>query len=481
MPTLTRRDFTATLAAAPLAAQRNRPNIILCMGDDHGWFETGYNGHPHVRTPVLDAMAAGGLRLDRFYSAHPNCSPTRGSIMTGRHPNRYGTFAPGWSIRPEEITIAQLLRQAGYATGHFGKWHLGPVKKDSPTSPGAMGFDEWVSHDNFYEVDPTFSRNGGPPETIRGESSAITVREARAFIDRAGAAGKPFFAVIWFGSPHEPYVGTQPYLDQYKGLGDPMRSRLAEITAMDEAIGALRTHLRDRGQADNTLLWYCGDNGVPPEGRAGMPLRGAKGDMYEGGTAVPCVIEWPARIPKARRSSANAVTSDMLPTLCELLGIRPPARPLDGVSLKPLLDGANWTRRRPIFFWAFNSNRESRSGRPGYLPAPAQQGTTPTAKLMDGKYTRDFRNFRHETVVPEDFDGRAAVLEDRFKLVTGGPRQQADAEAASELYDVRANREESKDLAGAEPKRIAAMREALRIWQTSVLQSLTGADYKSGA
>ncbi|REJ87001.1 MAG: N-acetylgalactosamine-6-sulfatase, partial [Planctomycetota bacterium] len=117
-----------TLAIVTGLAADDRPNVILCMGDDHGWDETGYNGHPYLHTPVLDEMAAAGLRLDRFYSASPVCSPTRGSVMTGRHPNRYGTFTPNWSIRPEEITIAQLLSRAGYACAHFGKWHLGPVK-----------------------------------------------------------------------------------------------------------------------------------------------------------------------------------------------------------------------------------------------------------------------------------------------------------------------------------------------------------------
>ena len=161
------------------------PNIILLMGDDHGWDETGYNGHPHLKTPVLDEMAASGLRLDRFYSAHPSCSPTRGSVMTGRHPNRYGTFAPNYSIRPEEITIAHLLNKAGYACGHFGKWHLGPVKAASPTSPGAMGFDEWLSHDNFFELNPTFSRNGGPPQKFEGESSEIVIGETIQFLAKA--------------------------------------------------------------------------------------------------------------------------------------------------------------------------------------------------------------------------------------------------------------------------------------------------------
>ena len=132
--------ITCLLAAVCLSAcaQEQRPNIILLMGDDHGWDETGYNGHPHVKTPVLDEMAASGLRLDRFYSGSPVCSPTRGSVLTGRHPNRYGSFTANWSMRPEEVTIAHILSKAGYACGHFGKWHVGTVKAGSPLNPGAM-------------------------------------------------------------------------------------------------------------------------------------------------------------------------------------------------------------------------------------------------------------------------------------------------------------------------------------------------------
>ena len=171
-----------------------RPNFILLMGDDHGWDETGYNGHPYLKTPVLDEMAAQGLRLNRFYAAHPTCSPTRGSVLTGRHPNRYGTFTPNYSIRPEEVTIAHLLEDAGYRCGHFGKWHLGPVKSGSPTNPGAMGFHEWLSHDNFFEINPILSRNGGRPEQIKGESSEIIVDEAIRFIRSADR--KPFKVVV---------------------------------------------------------------------------------------------------------------------------------------------------------------------------------------------------------------------------------------------------------------------------------------------
>ncbi|MFZ5833181.1 MAG: sulfatase, partial [Planctomycetota bacterium] len=205
-------------SACAVALGDQRPNIILLMGDDHGWEETGYNGHPYLKTPVLDEIAATGLRFENFYAAHPSCSPTRGSFLTGRHPNRYGTFTPGSSIRPQEITIAHVLGKAGYECGHFGKWHLGPVKAASPTNPGAMGFHEWVSHDNFFELNPSLSRMGGPPEVIQGESSEIIVQEALRFMDRAQRKNKPFFTVVWFGSPHEPYSGLPEDLALYDDL-----------------------------------------------------------------------------------------------------------------------------------------------------------------------------------------------------------------------------------------------------------------------
>ena len=218
-------------AAAAALAEDVPPNIILCMGDDHGWDETGYNGHPYLKTPVLDEMARTALRLDHFYSAHPSCSPTRGSVLTGRHPNRYGTFAPNWSIRPEEITIAQILDKAGYTCGHFGKWHVGTVKKGSPTNPGALGFDEWLSHDNFFELDPHLSRNGAAPEQIKGESSEIIIDETIRFIRQAKKNDRPFCAVVWFGSPHEPYSGLEKDLKLYDELPKRYNSRQVRLTS----------------------------------------------------------------------------------------------------------------------------------------------------------------------------------------------------------------------------------------------------------
>ena len=395
-------------ASLTMTHAQERPNFILVMGDDHGWSETGYNGHPHLKTPVLDEMAARGLRLDHFYAAHPSCSPTRASVLTGRHPNRCGTFAPGWSIRPEEITIAHLLSEAGYLCGHFGKWHLGAVKAESPLNPAAMGFDAYVSHDNFYEMDPEMSRNGGAPEVLEGEGSEVTIAETLKFIDRAHEEGKPFLAVVWFGSPHEPYSGLEKDLTLYNDLpieyeqrkvrltsmktGKPtervlravLRERYAEITAMDRSIGYLRDHLEMSGLRDNTVLWYCGDNGSPSSsGRVETPLRGQKGTMYEGGIRVPGLIEWPARIAKGRLSVLNAVTSDMLPTLCDLAGVAIPQRPLDGVSLAPLLTG-EMTQRPPICFWSYPSKRitaHTPELKPWIDPL-LQEGTTKLVKYM---------------------------------------------------------------------------------------------------
>ncbi len=476
-----------------------RPNIILCMGDDHGWEETGYNGHPHLQTPVLDEMAATGLRLDHFYAAHPSCSPTRGSVLTGRHPNRYGTFSPNWSIRPQEITIAHLLRDAGYACGHFGKWHVGPVKAASPTSPGAMGFDEWLSHDNFFELNPHLSRNGGPPERFAGESSEIIVDATIRFIGKAKQSEKPFFAVVWFGSPHEPYSGLKDDLALYddlpeayqkrsvrltsnetgrpvrRALRDVLRERFAEITAMDRAIGKLRRSLEEEGLRQNTLLWYCGDNGTPSSGLVASPFRGQKGQMYEGGTRVPGVIEWPARIPKPRVTKVNTVTSDMLPTICALVDRPLGDRPLDGINLAPLIDGRMTERPTPICFWSYAANRKTARAPKPYIDPELQVGTTPLVKLMDGRPTRTFRNFHHPSITEQDYSGPRAILENHYKLVING--QQRD-ESVKELFNLHSDPAEKTNLVESHPEIAKKLDQQLRDWQQSVLNSLTGTDYR---
>jgi arylsulfatase A-like enzyme len=485
------------LSLGPLAAHE-RPNFILLMGDDHGWEETGYNAHPHVKTPVLDDMARTGLRFDRFYAAHPSCSPTRASFLTGRHPNRMGTFAPGWSFRPEEITIAHRLAQAGYRCGHFGKWHVGAVKRESPVSPLAMGFHECLSHDNFFEMNPALSRNGGPPEVIPGESSEILVAETIRFIDAARKQGQPFLSVVWFGSPHEPYSGLPADLALYDDLpakyskkvkltsnetgagttrpqGEVLRERYAEITAMDRAIGTLRKHLAAHGLRDNTLVFYCGDNGTSGEAALGVPHRAAKGSLYEGGTLVPGLIEWPSRIPKPRTTGFRASTSDLLPTLCALAGQPLPGRTLDGVDLSPVLDGKLDTRPGALHFWDYNTGRFAGTQALPYLDPKLQEGTTPMVKRSAGKQTRNFRNLRHPgQIIDADYRGARSIIAGHLKLVLHDGK---DGSTRRELYDLAADPAETNNLAPQRADLADRLQSDLRTWQQSVLRSLTGADY----
>ena len=481
-----------------------QPNIILLMGDDHGWEETGYNGHPYVKTPVLDDMAATGLRFENFYAGHPTCSPTRASFLTGRHPNRMGTFSPGWSIRPEEITSAHILSKAGYRCGHYGKWHLGAVKASSPVNPGAMGFDEWLSHDNFFEMNPSLSRNGADPQVFAGESSAIVIDEAIRFIDEAQQSGKPFFTVVWFGSPHEPYSGLPQDLALYDHLpakypdkmvkltsnetgrqterpqGEVLRERYAEITAMDRAIGTLRDHLADTGLRDDTLLFYCGDNGTSFDGSIYTPHRGVKAQVYDGGILVPGLIEWPAQIKAPRRVKVRASTSDLLPTLCALTDQALPDRPLDGIDLTPWIkdkgdgDTAPDQRSNPLYFWQFNTRSEGIADAEPYIDPALQEGTTPLVKLSGSKATRDFKSIHYHHIDESHTTGPRAIIDGDWKLViyelkTGGIREQ--------LFDLKSDPAEKVDLIKTHADKADRLRAGLREWQESVLNSLTGADY----
>ncbi|MCL4782076.1 MAG: sulfatase-like hydrolase/transferase [Bryobacterales bacterium] len=462
--------LSAVAAGQERAAGGAPDHIVLCIADDLGWHETGYQGHALLRTPVLDGMAARGLRFGRFYSGAALCAPTRGSVMTGRNANRFGDFAPNWSIRPEEITVAALLRKRGYVNGYFGKWHLGPVRAGSPTNPGAMGFDEWLAHDNFYGHSPLLSRNGAEPRRVNGESSEGVAREAVRFLKEKAGAGKRTFTVLAFGSPHEPYTPTDDDIVPYHGkVSERLAERFAEISAMDRAMGYLRDGIREAGIAENTLVWFISDNGTPVPDRDRSPLRGAKGSYYEGGIRVPAIVEWPARIRSPRRTAMRAVTSDILPTLCELTGATPPERPLDGISLRPLFDGTMEDRPGPICFWGYDVARELRENPEPYLPAAAQTGNIPTAKVP---YIT-FRNLKHPRPRTADFGGVAAITEARYKLYV-------PAKGPAELYDLEADDGEKHDLAASQPERVKAMRTALEDWQRSVERSLSGADYRGG-
>jgi arylsulfatase A-like enzyme len=252
-----------------------------------------------------------------------------------------------------------------------------------------------------------------------------------------------------------------------------LRERFAEITAMDRAIGQLRDHLGGAGLRQTTLLWYCGDNGTPQEGNATVPFRGQKGNIYEGGVRVAGVIEWPAAISRPRVSEVKTVTSDILPTLCELAGRPLPKRPLDGISLKPLLEGKMTSRASPIGFWNGRARQPAGAAK-SYIDPELQKGTTPLVKLgPDGGATRNFQNLHHPDIQEQDFGGPRAMLDNRFKLVIDG-----GTGTGKELFDVRSDPAEKKNLIATHAAEARKLEQQLRAWQQSVLESLTGADYR---
>ena len=415
-----------------------RPNIILCMTDDQGWGDVSYNGLKRIQTPTLDAMATSGIRFNRFYAAHPSCSPTRASVLTGRHPYRSEVYWPGMPLRLEEMTIAQSVKRVGYATGHFGKWHLsgGPSGKgralllDDPLHPGHFGFDDWFTVSNWFDTDWTFSRKG-ERVTVPGDGSDAIVAEALTFIKKNATNNIPFLAVIWFGSPHIPLRPTAEDLKAAGGSG-----YYGELIGVDRSMGTLRKGLRKLGISDNTMLWFNSDNGAwfdpkaePDTYGSNSSLRGHKGQLWEGGLRVPGIIEWPVRIPKPIITDVPICTSDIYPTIMDLLKITRPDQnlPLDGLSILSLLDGKMKERPRPIGFWH-----------------PGEKGV---------------------------LQGPAAWTDNRYKL-------HKLPDGTYELYDLLADPSEKSDLASREPGIVNRMKAELEIWQESVKKSIRKEDYK---
>jgi hypothetical protein len=218
-------------------ASEQKPNIILVMADDQGWGDTGYNGHPVLKTPELDAMARDGFIFDRFYAAAPVCSPTRASVMTGRSPIRAKVPNHGRYMRPHETTLAEVLKAAGYTTGIFGKLHLGSGQPGSPCNPSAMGFDEWVVGLNFFDNDPYLSRNG-IIEHRKGKGSVILMDDTIEFLENHKDGHQPIFAVVWFPSPHSPHKETPDDASLYDG--EENAGYFREIALLDQQVGKRR-------------------------------------------------------------------------------------------------------------------------------------------------------------------------------------------------------------------------------------------------
>ena len=432
----------------------HRPNIILAMCDDLGYGDTGFNGSEIIHTPHLDRLCSEGVRFTRFHAGGPVCSPTRGTCLTGRHYIRYGINNVGRGRLPaEEETLPERLRAAGYRTGHFGKWHVGSLSHDREPAletgrlvdrgspPWERGYDHSLTTDNSVPLwNPTrafvdgtgerpespwpqkqsYYRDGTPwPDPIPGCDSAFIVEHTLAFIADAVARREPFFTTVWFHAPHSPVEAGPAYLARYRDrYGENAAHYYGCVTAMDEQMGRLAVGLESLGVANDTMLWFCSDNG--PEGGTGRPgqfrshgstggLRGRKRSLYNGGITVPAFVRWPARLAGSRDCHVPASTLDYLPTLYDYLGLELPDRPLDGLSLAPMLTGPARRRPRPIPF--------------RYLNSQAKMFGSPTFALI-GDDCKFLSNLSADGAEEQFFDPVADPYE-RHNLIAER-RQQAD-------------------------------------------------------
>jgi arylsulfatase A len=350
----------------------DRPNVITLLVDDLGYRDLGCYAGP-VKTPVLDKLAAAGVRFTDFHSGAPTCSPSRATFLTGRQNPRTGVYSVlderfhRMHLLESETTIAEMLKESGYATAHFGKWHLGmPVQNRENPTPGDHGFDYWfgvVNGPGPSHKDPTnFQRNGKRVGTIKGYSCQIVVDEALTWLAEKRDGDEPFFLNLWFNEPHDPIAAPDEIVSQYGALDDQAAIYSGTIDNTDRAIGRLVARLEKLGELDNTIIIYSSDNGSYLQERNGE-LRGKKGALFEGGHRVPGIFYWKGGIPGGRVEDEPAGAVDLLPTLCGLIGIdKPEGVHLDGSDLAPLLTGTGTFERHQPLFWMSEANMVMRVG-----------------------------------------------------------------------------------------------------------------------
>ncbi|SIO59324.1 arylsulfatase A [Singulisphaera sp. GP187] len=359
----------AIILSCLATADTAKPNIVVLVADDLGYGDLGCFGHSRIKTPNLDRMAGEGVRLTSFYSGAPICSPSRAALFTGRNPNRVGVRDwirgdSGVHLPRTEITIAQRLKSAGYTTCLSGKWHLNSRFNGSEPTPGDFGFDHWFATQNntAHQNPPNFVRNGKRVAPLKGHASTLVVDEALKFIADAGE--KAFAVFVTFHAPHEQVAAPESYRAMYSDLKDQtMRDYYGSVSLIDHEVGRLLEALDTRGLRDKTLVLFTSDNGpqallgypnaIHSHGSAG-PFRGMKLSMYEGGYRVPAIVRWPARVKPGTECAEPIGFTDLMPSLCALAGVAPPAdRTLDGVNILPLLDGKSVDRPRPLH-WQFD-------------------------------------------------------------------------------------------------------------------------------
>ena len=443
-----------------------KPNIILVMADDQGWGDTGYNGHPFLKTPELDAMAQESLILDRFYAGAPVCSPTRASVMTGRTPIRTKVTNHGRYMRYHEETIAEVLRKHSYVTGIFGKVHMGSGQINSPCNPSAMGFDEWIIGLNFFDRNPYLSHQG-IVKRRQGQGSVIITDDAISFLQKHKKGEKPIFMVLWYPSPHSPHKEFPDKTNLYQGK--KFAGYYREIALLDQQLGRLRRELKGMNLAENTILWYSSDNGGLVKESSGGRMK--KGSIYEGGLRVPALIEWPQQKLKGL-SSVAASTNDMYPTLLSMAGIKhEPRHELDGEDVSDIIMGRKSRREKSIGFWHGLQQGQSTwndKTLKAIMEKQQAQAPLPHDPSRIKKDVDEFPQFPEGTKT-----GHAAWNDWPWKL----HRINGDK---YELYNLELDPMETRDLAKdpSQESRLKKMTQELNEWMRSVINSLNGKDYQ---
>jgi arylsulfatase A-like enzyme len=440
------------LAAGPAAAAdpARKPNVVFILADDLGWTDLGCQGSKFYETPNIDKLAAGGLRFTSGYTCGPNCQPTRAAIMTGQYGPRTGVYTVGgtdrfdWKARPlrpvdnvtqlplDRKTVADVMKSAGYATGMFGKWHLG---QDAEHHPSKRGFDEAIVSMGKHFDFATQPRVEYPKGTYLAD---FLTDRAVDFITRHRA--EPFFLYLPHFGVHAPHEAKPELIEKFKGRAaagghrDPTYA--AMIASVDESVGRVLKALDDLKLADDTVVIFSSDNGgVGGYVREGIkkagdvtdnaPLRSGKGSLYEGGVRVPWVVRWPGKVP-AGTTDVPVISVDLLPTLASLGGAKLPAnQPLDGASLVECLASGGKTAPARDLFWHF----------PGYLGAgQGQWRTTPAGAIRSGNWK----------------------LIEFFETGT------------LELYDLAADVSQKTNLAEKEPERAKELHAKLVAWRKAV-------------
>lgn len=478
-----------------------RPNIVVILADDLGFQDIGCYGGP-VKTPALDRLAAKGVRFTDFYSGCAVCSPSRATLLTGRNHIRAGVYS--WisdrdqnsHLAEQELTLPEILKSHGYATAHFGKWHLGlPTSQRNKPTPSQHGFDYWFATGNnaspSHRNPVNFIRNGKPVGKIEGYACRIVVDEAISWLDEKRNPDKPFFLNIWFHEPHAPIAAPDEIVSQYGELKDPAAIYSGTIDNTDRAIARLLKKLEEIDSPENTLIVYSSDNGSYRADRVGA-LRGKKGSNFEGGLRVPGIFYWPGTIKKGHVEHEPAGLVDLLATVCGLLGIgKPEGVHLDGSDLSPLLTGRadEFTRHQPLF-WLLPTSYPTMAIRDGAyslvayrdygLPKDQEKMTALMKQIVETLRKNDTleEEIRGSTLQEQMFEGfkdkEAEKLRGQYVRLnmfqeSWIPLIKSGSYRRFELFDLSRDPQQKNDLSGQLPDVLARLKKKLLEINASVM------------